>query len=231
MDRVPEIANVPNEELVKKQREIILDPNDPKVVAAARAAGISEHWIEACRRSPVYKMVKQWEIALPLHPEFRTLPSLFYVPPESPVRTASKSKDLLSMIETKKGVLPSLSEFRIPIKFLSSLLAAGNEGEVEKALVRQLAVRAFRRSERVEKTPDVAVLKAAGLSVEDARGMHRLLALAHFHERYVIPTTRRERTANAPYIERGFAGYSELGPSDSPKRRSFFHGGDPGVGS
>ncbi len=90
------------------------------------------------------------------------------------------------------NVLPSLNSFRIPIKFLATMLAAGNEAEVEKALQRQLAVRAFRRSERVEGEADLAPLKAAGISEQDARDMHRLLALAHFHERFVIATANGE---------------------------------------
>lgn len=231
MDRVAEVANGPDHDLVKLQREIILDPSDPKVIAEARRQDISEAWLEACQRSPVYKMVKEWEIALPLHPEFRTLPCLFYVPPESPIRTAKAGKsEHIDMIDGK-NVLPDLDEFRIPIQYLARLLSAGNEDEVRKALQRQLALRTFRRSERVEGKTDDSILKAVGLSVEDARGMHRLLALAHFHERFVIPTTRREKTANAPYIERGFTGFSEMAPSERPKRRSFFHGKEPGVRS
>jgi nitrate reductase beta subunit len=230
MDRVPEVANVPDEELVQAQRDIILDPNDPKVAEAARDAGITESWLEACRKSPVYKMVVDWKIALPLHPEFRTLPSLFYIPPESPVRTKSKDSELLDMVDGG-GVLPNLDQFRIPIRFLSRLLAAGNDAEVTLALQRQLAVRAFRRSERVQQKPDLSVLESVGLSVEEARHMHRLLALAHFHERFVVPTTHREQTASAPYIERGFSGFREMTPSESPKRRRFFHGQRPEVGS
>ena len=230
MDRVPEAANAPVDEIVEAQRDIILDPNDPEVVEAAHDAGISDAWIDAARRSPVYRMVKDWEIALPLHPEFRTLPSLFYVPPESPVRTSPEGGDTISMVNGH-GVLPTLEEFRIPIRFLASLFSAGNEQQVRTALLRQLAVRAFRRSERVEGKADAAVMESVGLTAQDARDIHRMLALGHFHERYVIPTTRRERTANAPYIERGFAGFSELQPAESPKRRSFFHGGKQEVGS
>ena len=230
MDRVPEAANAAVEDLVEAQRQIILDPHDPEVEAAARDAGISDAWLDACRRSPVYRMVKDWEIALPLHPEFRTLPCLFSIPPESPVRTSANGGDTISMVNGK-SVLPDLDEFRIPVRFLSSLFSAGNEQLVRTALLRQLALRAFRRSERVEGVPDTGVLESVGLTVADARDMHRLLSLGHFHERYVIPTTRRERTANAPYIERGYSGFSELAPSESPRRRSFFHGGRPEVGS
>ncbi len=217
LDRIRDAANVPDADLVAAQRDIILDPNDPEVIAEARQTGISEAWLDACRRSPVYRMVKDWEIALPLHPEFRTLPSLFYIPPESPVRTAADNGVAMSMIKSK-GVLPQLDEFRIPIRFLANLMSAGHEEPIQKALVRQLAIRAFRRAERVEGVVDTGILDAVGLTLEDARDMHRLLSLAHFHERFVIPTTRREQTANAPYIERGFAGFREMTPSSSPRR-------------
>ncbi|MCC6983146.1 MAG: nitrate reductase subunit beta [Bauldia sp.] len=229
MDRVAEVANANTRELVARHRELILDPNDPDVIEAAREAGVTEAWLDACRRSPVYKMVKEWEIALPLHPEFRTLPSLFYIPPESPVANASSGREGYDMVG--EGVLPSLEEFRIPIEYLASMLSAGNHAEVEKALNRQLAVRAYRRSERVEGKADVSVLSRVGLTEQDARDMHRLLALAHYHERFVIATTHTETTTSAPYIERGFAGFNELAPGKSPRRRQSFHGQGVGVES
>ena len=57
----------------------------PEIIAAARANGIREDMIASAQESPVYKFVKEWGLALPLHPEFRTLPMLFYVPPMLPV--------------------------------------------------------------------------------------------------------------------------------------------------
>lgn len=230
LDRVAEAANAPEAELVEAQREIVLDPHDPAVAAAAREAGIGEAWLEACRRSPVYRMFVDWEIALPLHPEFRTLPCLFYVPPQSPVRTAKAENGAAAMVGGEE-VLPSLDDFRIPIRYLARLLAAGEEEPVRKALARLLAVRVHRRAERVEGAADGRALEEVGLAPEDARGMHRLLALAHHHERYVIPTTHREETDASPFIERGFTGYDELGPSDRPHRRTSFHGGSVEVGS
>ncbi len=229
LDRVPETANASDDKLVEKHRDIILDPFDPEIIAEARKQGISDAWLDACQKSPVYKMVKQWEIALPLHPEFRTLPSLFYIPPESPIKTAEAGKSQHLAMINSDGVLPSLEEFRIPIQYLARMLAAGNEEEVAKALRRQLAVRYYRRGQRVEGHDDVSVLEEVGLTPEDARGMHRLLSLGHYHERFVVPTTRREKTANSPYIERGFSGFVEMSPSKNPKRRSFFHGPTPGV--
>lgn len=60
-------------------------PHDPEVVAAAQREGIAADWIEAAQRSPVYKLAKDYRVALPLHPEYRTMPMVWYVPPLSPV--------------------------------------------------------------------------------------------------------------------------------------------------
>jgi ethylbenzene hydroxylase subunit beta/complex iron-sulfur molybdoenzyme family reductase subunit beta len=35
---------------------------------------------------PIWKLVDQWGVALPLHPEYGTEPNVFYVPPRSPAR-------------------------------------------------------------------------------------------------------------------------------------------------
>ena len=37
-----------------------------------KAEGIPQAWIDAAQRSPVYKMAVDWQVALPLHPEYRT---------------------------------------------------------------------------------------------------------------------------------------------------------------
>ena len=57
---------------------------------AARAEGITDQWLEAAR-SPVYKMAMEWKIAFPLHPEYRTLPMVWYVPPLSPIQSAAEA--------------------------------------------------------------------------------------------------------------------------------------------
>ena len=62
----------PDEELVEAQRDMILDPHDPEVIAAARANGIHDDVIESAQKSPVYRFVKEWKIALPPHVEYRT---------------------------------------------------------------------------------------------------------------------------------------------------------------
>lgn len=78
-DRIHEVASCENErELYEKQLEIFLDPFDPAVIAQARKDGVADSVIEAAQKSPVYKLAMDWKLALPLHPEYRTLPMVWY---------------------------------------------------------------------------------------------------------------------------------------------------------
>ena len=38
------------------------------------------------KNGPVYKLVNEWQVALPLHPEYGTAPNIFYIPPLAPAR-------------------------------------------------------------------------------------------------------------------------------------------------
>ncbi len=49
-------------------------------MAQALADGVAMSVIEAAQKSPVYKLAVDWQLALPLHPEYRTLPMVWYVP-------------------------------------------------------------------------------------------------------------------------------------------------------
>jgi nitrate reductase beta subunit len=119
--------------------------------------------------------------------------------------------------------LDELDKFRVPIKYLASLFAAGDEDEVKKSLRRQLAVRHYERSKRVEGKPDVDVLRKVGLTEEDAKAIVRGISLAFYDERFVAPTTKREAADISPYTERGFAGFSAMGPWTKMKRRKSYH--------
>jgi len=228
MDKVEETLKVEDDELIKKHRELILDPFDEKVIEAAKESGYSDDWIDAAQRSPVYKLFKKWELALPLHPEFRTLPSLFYIPPQSPVTTsAGKSSpdesDVFDMTESSDGgplIHPDeLSKFRVPLKYLANMFSVGNTYEIEKSLRRQLAVRHYNRSLRVDQEPNLEILEKEGLTKEDADGITRAVSLAIYEERFVIPNTRREDAEISPYTERGFAGFDQMTPWSPMKRR------------
>jgi nitrate reductase beta subunit len=162
------------------------------VIAAARRDGVPEAWIEGARKSPVYKMAIDWKIAFPLHPEYRTLPMVWYVPPLSPINAAANSGDL-----GMNGYLPDIDSLRIPLRYLANLLTAGKEAPVKLALERLLAMRAFMRARHVDQVEAPGVLAQAGLDVAQVEDMYRYLAIANYEDRFVIPTTHREYAEDA----------------------------------
>ncbi len=68
-------------------------------------------------------MCKRWRIALPLHPEYRTLPMVWYVPPLSPVESLGES--LVRDGGNAEDVFAAIEELRIPVDYLASFLSAG----------------------------------------------------------------------------------------------------------
>ena len=191
-DRIEEVAKTSDEDLIDAHRSLILDPRDPEVILAARRAGIHESVMESARKSPVYRFVKEWKIALPPHIEFRTLPMLFYVPPLLPVMS---SRDNDTVTTDSDDLFHDIDKSRAPIEFLASLLGAGNVGKVRYALQKQMAVRHYRRSLTVGDVDGEVVnrmLREAGSSREEAEAIYRLTSLCHADDRFVIPPAHRE---------------------------------------
>lgn len=148
--------------------------------------------IDAAQRSPVYKMAVEWKLALPLHPEYRTLPMVWYVPPLSPIQSAADSGAL-----PHSGVLPDVESLRIPVQYLANLLTAGDTQPVLMALKRMLAMRHYKRAETVEGKIDLSALEAVGLTEVQAQEMYRYLAIANYEDRFVIPSSHREIARDA----------------------------------
>jgi nitrate reductase / nitrite oxidoreductase, beta subunit len=88
---------------------------------------------------------------------------------------------------------------------LANLLTAGDEQPVRLALRRLVALRGYMRSLRVDKAPDFDVLEQTGMSEPMAQEMHRLLGIAKFNERFVVPSVKRELTENV-FASRGAIG-------------------------
>jgi len=219
-DAIASAASVADEkELYAAQLRLFLDPNDESVIAAARREGVPDAWIDAAQRSPVYKMAMDWKVALPLHPEYRTLPMVWYVPPLSPITSAANAGAIGSF-----GALPDVRSLRIPLKYLANLLTAGDERPVADALERMLAMRAYMRDRHVEKRDNPEVLKQVGLSAHQVEDMYRTMAIANYEDRFVVPTTHREYAENA-YELRGGCGFSfGNGCSDGSPETSLFGG-------
>ena len=92
-DKIQEAASAPDDELIDRHLDLILDPFDENVIKNAIENGVADSTIAAAQTSPVYKFVKVWGLGLPLHSEFRTLPMLFYVPPLLPVMASLSDTD------------------------------------------------------------------------------------------------------------------------------------------
>jgi len=198
-DRINEVASLPEDQLVEGQRSLILDPNDPAVIAAARANGIHESVIEHAQRSPVYQFVKVWKLALPPHIEYRTLPMLFYVPPLLPV-IGSSATGAYTNHTTAEDVFHPFDGGRIPMKYLANLLSAGNEKTVAYALRKLVAVRAFKRAQTVgdiQMSEALRALSLADLDEHEAEEIYRMTALPTFAQRFVIPPMHREEAIEA----------------------------------
>lgn len=200
-DHVKEAASTVNEkELYQAQLNVFLDPNDPEIIAKARQDGISEDWLDYAKRSPIYDLVVRYGVALPLHPEFRTMPMVWYIPPLSPIVSAAKEQGV------SKNLFPLLEDMRIPMEYLANILTAGDIGAVKSALGKLLAMRSYMRSVQINKEIDQNQLRDAGLDETSIKAMYRLLAIAKYEDRFVIPTSHQEKYVNI-YKEQGNCGY------------------------
>jgi nitrate reductase beta subunit len=198
-DRIEEAASVANDkELYQAQCDIFLDPFDEAVQEAARKEGITDAWLESAKASPVHKMVMDWKVALPLHPEYRTLPMVWYIPPLSPIQSAAAAGKV-----PMKGVFPDLKSLRIPMKYLANMLTAGDEAPVERSLERMMAMRIFKRSQQVDGEVNLQALEQAGLTVKQVEEMYRYMALANYEDRFVIPTSHKSYAEDAYDMKSG----------------------------
>jgi nitrate reductase beta subunit len=191
-EKIEEVAKKPDQELVEAHRDMIMDPHDPAIIRAAQRNGIHDDVIETAQKSPVYKFVKEWKIALPPHIEYRTLPMLFYVPPMLPVMSSFDGQTVKNLTE---GIFPDFDKARVPIEYLGKLFGAGNNSILRYVLKKQMAVRNYRRAVTVgdiEMETAQKMLMEADCSTEEANAIYELTALCTFDERFVIPPAHRE---------------------------------------
>jgi nitrate reductase / nitrite oxidoreductase, beta subunit len=211
-DRILEAASEADEkQLYRAQLDVMLDPHDPAVIAAARANGIHGEWIEAAQASPVYKMAVEWQIAFPLHPEYRTLPMVWYVPPLSPIQNAAEQGHVGFADD-----IPDVGSLQIPVQYLANMLTAGDPAPVTRGLEKMFAMRVFMRGRHVDGEERTDVLERVGLTTAQVEEMYRYLAIANIEDRYVIPTAHRESAGDGHALQ-GSCGISFGGCDSGPK--------------
>jgi nitrate reductase beta subunit len=192
VDRVGEAAATADPGgLYQAQLDLLLDPHDPEVVAAARRDGIPDDWLQAARRSPVYALAKVYRVALPLHPEYRTMPMVWYVPPLSPVVDVLSSQGHDG--EDHANLFGAIEALRIPVEYLAELFTAGRTDIVTEVLRKLAAMRSYMRGVTLRGAGDPAVAASVGMTEEAVYEMYRLMAIAKYEERYVIPTAYQEQ--------------------------------------
>lgn len=219
-DKIESAANTPSEsDLYDAQLDVFLDPSDPAVIEAARADGVPEDWINAAQESPVWKMAMDWKVAFPLHPEYRTLPMVWYIPPLSPIQNAAQAGKI-----GVDGDMPDVRSLRIPVQYLANMLTAGDEAPVVNALERMLAMRAYMRSKTVDGVIDEGIAERVGMTSRMIEDMYKIMAIADYEDRFVIPTTHREQVEEA-YDLRGGCGFTDTnGCSTGNSTASLFGG-------
>jgi len=191
-DQVLAAASIEDEkELLNAQRNVFLDPNDPEVIESARNEGIPEDWIDAAQKSPIWRLIQEYRIALPLHPEYRTMPMVWYIPPLSPVVDVVTSTG--NDGEDARTLFAAIDKLRIPIEYLAGLFTAGDVKPVEAVLKKLAAMRSYMRNINLGEEKDERIAQAVGMTGTEIEEMYRLLAIAKYEDRYVIPSAHSEQ--------------------------------------
>ena len=165
-------------------------------------------------------MAMDWKVALPLHPEYRTLPMVWYVPPLSPISAAANAGQIGA-----NGEMPDVTQpahpGAVPGQPADRGRQASRSSVRSSACSRCAPTSAASMSTRRE---NLAVLQQVGLSQAEVEEMYQIMAIANYEDRFVIPTTHREYAENA-FDLRGGCGFSfGNGCSDGQTETSLFGG-------
>lgn len=177
--------------LYEAQRGVFLDPKDPEIIAEAERQGIPHDWIVAAQKSPVYKLIMDYKVALPFHPEYRTMPMVWYIPPLSPIVDAVANSG--GDGEDITNLFGAIDAMRIPIEYLANLFTAGAVAPVRAVLDKLAAMRSYMRDINLGNKGNEQIAGTVGMTGKEIQEMFRLLAIAKYEERYVIPPAHMEQ--------------------------------------
>jgi nitrate reductase alpha subunit len=82
---------------------------------------------------------------------------------------------------------------RIPMEYLAELFTAGDVSEIERVLTILAAMRAHMRNITMQQPQDDSIAASVGMTDVSMREMYRLMAIAKYDERYVIPKAHVEQ--------------------------------------
>ena len=203
-DRIEEAASAPNEQdLYEAQLGIFLDPNDPDVIAQARADGDRRELARgarAARRSTRWR----WSGRSPSRCIRNTARCRWSGTCRRSRRSSRRRRPARSAMTAR---CRTCARLRIPLKYLANLLTAGKEEPVALGLERMLAMRAYMRAKTIDGVIDEEIARRVGLTAQAIEDMYQIMAIANYEDRFVIPTAHREIDEDA-YELRGSCGFS-----------------------
>ena len=162
-DRIQEAASVEHDtDLYQAQLDIFLDPNDPKVIAQARARRHSRDLDGRRAQQPGLQDgggLEGGPAAAPRVPH--AAHGLVRAAALADHRRRQRRPDGHQRRDPGRA-----SQLRIPVKYLANLLTAGDTLPVERALERMLAMRAYQRAKHVDGIANQTALEQVKLERE-----------------------------------------------------------------
>lgn len=111
---------------------------------------------------------------------------VWYIPPLSPV--VDRLTDTGHDGEDAGNLFGAIDALRIPVEYLAELFTAGDPEPVRGVLQKLAAMRSYMRDVSLDRPREESIAGAVGMTGGEIVEMYRLLAIAKYEERYVIPT-------------------------------------------
>jgi nitrate reductase beta subunit len=127
---------------------------------------------------------------------------VWYVPPLSPVTSLVEGEGATA---DPDDVFVAIDRLRIPVAYLASLLSAGDETVIRRVLRQLAAMRSYMRSKTLGE-PDAQLARAVGMTPAEIEKMYRLLAVAKYEDRFVVPPAHRELAGELDQQQQGACG-------------------------
>lgn len=132
-------------------------------------------------------------------------------------------------MRTPANLFGAIDSLRIPVQYLAELFTAGDVVPVRAALAKLAAMRSYQRDINLGDAPDESIAAAVGMTGAELTAMFRLLGIAKYEDRYVVPTaaTGEARALDATFDDgcsldfQGGPGFGGAGPEwASPGRKT-----------
>lgn len=119
------------------------------------------------------------------------MPMVWYIPPLSPIVDAVANSG--GDGENIANLFGAIDAMRIPIEYLANLFTAGAVRPVRAVLDKLAAMRSYMRDINLGNEGNEQIASTVGMTGKQIQEMFRLLAIAKYDERYVIPPAHMEQ--------------------------------------